>query len=248
MISYAQNYEDVIVRRALRDPPNGFYVDVGAADPLENSVTHYFYERGWSGINVEPEPRFYSRLVAARARDINLDFAVARESGEARLTVVAIEAELSTLDPAVAERYVYNLDTTHVTVATKPLEEILRDHATRPIDFLKIDVEGKEGDALASFDLRRWAPRVLVVEATWPGTSDPSHHDWEPGVLAAGYELGLFDGLNRFYAQVADGETLAALRAPANLFDQFIEYRWWKMLGPAARAQLASQGYPNPDL
>jgi hypothetical protein len=67
-------------------------------------------------------------------------------------------------------------------------------------------------------------------------------------VLAAGYELALFDGLNRFYARAADTETLAGLRVPANYFDQFIEYRWWKMLGPGARADLATQGYPNPDL
>jgi hypothetical protein len=53
-ISYGQNSEDVVLWRALRDIGTGFYVDVGAGDPKEDSVTHAFYERGWSGINIEP--------------------------------------------------------------------------------------------------------------------------------------------------------------------------------------------------
>jgi hypothetical protein len=44
-ISYAQNYEDVVLHRALSDVQRGFYVDVGAQDPIADSVTRAFYER-----------------------------------------------------------------------------------------------------------------------------------------------------------------------------------------------------------
>ena len=47
----------------------GFYVDVGAADPEELSVTRAFYERGWSGINVEPRDEYFEKLILARPRD-----------------------------------------------------------------------------------------------------------------------------------------------------------------------------------
>lgn len=248
MISYAQNYEDVIVRRALGDSATGFYVDVGAAHPIENSVTHHFYERGWSGINIEPEPGFFADLAAARARDTNLNLAVASERGERQLAVVLTERELSTLDGAVADAYEGNFETRHITVATRPLDDVLGEYARQPIDFLKIDVEGGEGEVLASLDLKRWTPTVLVVEATWPGSSEPNHHSWEPGVLEAGYELGLFDGLNRFYARATDRQTIAALGVPANIFDNFVQYRWWKLLSLAVKAELAADGYPNPDM
>ena len=33
---------------------SGFYVDVGAGHPTEDSVTRHFYDLGWRGINVEP--------------------------------------------------------------------------------------------------------------------------------------------------------------------------------------------------
>jgi hypothetical protein len=55
-------------------------------------------------------------------------------------------------------------------------------------------VEGFEAAVLASADLSFWRPRAIVVEAIVPLTSRPSHHPWEPAVLAAGYELAFFDG------------------------------------------------------
>src|SRR5215470_12416094 len=55
-ISYAQNYEDVMLWRALKHIDQGFYIDVGANDPDIDSVTKAFYERGWRGINVERRP------------------------------------------------------------------------------------------------------------------------------------------------------------------------------------------------
>ena len=66
MISYAQNYEDVVLERCFKDVPAGFYIDVGAWDPLEHSVTHHFYERGWHGINIEPNPEFFGAFSATR--------------------------------------------------------------------------------------------------------------------------------------------------------------------------------------
>jgi hypothetical protein len=54
-VSYAQNYEDILLGRALRKS-EGFYIDVGANHPVFHSVTKLFHDRGWRGINVEPSP------------------------------------------------------------------------------------------------------------------------------------------------------------------------------------------------
>jgi hypothetical protein len=53
MISYAQNFEDVMLERALAEIENGFYVDVGAWHPDLDSVTRHFFGRGWRGVNIE---------------------------------------------------------------------------------------------------------------------------------------------------------------------------------------------------
>src|ERR1041384_3211716 len=71
LVSYAQNFEDVLLHRIFGNLARGFYVDIGASDPMIGSVTKIFYDRGWSGINIEPSSTF-PRLAAARPRDVNL--------------------------------------------------------------------------------------------------------------------------------------------------------------------------------
>ena len=77
LISYAQNREDVYINWLLSGKNKGFYVDVGANDPVHDSVTKFFYDRGWSGINIEPINEHYKNLTKERPRDINLQIGVA---------------------------------------------------------------------------------------------------------------------------------------------------------------------------
>jgi hypothetical protein len=44
MISYAQNFEDVMIARLFDAGYRGFYVDIGAAHPDFLSVTRHFYD------------------------------------------------------------------------------------------------------------------------------------------------------------------------------------------------------------
>ncbi|HTD03693.1 FkbM family methyltransferase, partial [Undibacterium sp.] len=81
-ISYAQNFEDVMLWRALKHVPNGFYIDVGANDPEIDSVTLAFYQRGWRGLNIEPMRQYHQRLLAQRPEDINLPVAVSDRAGQ----------------------------------------------------------------------------------------------------------------------------------------------------------------------
>jgi hypothetical protein len=79
-VSCAQNFEDVLLNRVFGAKPFGFYVDVGAYHPVDGSVTKTFYERGWSGINVEPG-EIFDALAASRPRDVNLHIAVLDRTG-----------------------------------------------------------------------------------------------------------------------------------------------------------------------
>ena len=81
-VSYAQNFEDVLLHRVFGGQDTGFYVDAGAYHPVVGSVTKAFYDRGWSGINVEPGSVF-AELAAGRPRDVNLQMAVGDRAGEA---------------------------------------------------------------------------------------------------------------------------------------------------------------------
>ena len=59
--TYSQCLEDFILYCVFYDIENGFYIDVGANDPNDISVSKYFYLDGWHGINIEPLPDMYQK-------------------------------------------------------------------------------------------------------------------------------------------------------------------------------------------
>lgn len=230
MVSYAENAEDVVLRRAFRGK-HGYYVDIGAHHPTENSVTKYFYDKGWSGINVEPQRHLCQLLAAERPRDVNLELAVGTQTGRVQLiTYPGVDALGTMSEEVVREHQSHGLTSVTVQVEVVQLESVLEQYVEQPIDFLKIDVEGMEADVLKSLDLTRWRPRAFVIEATFPCTTRPTYAAWEHHLCTAGYVRTLFDGLNCFYTQSDDERLIELLSVPANIFDQFVPYRLWRLL------------------
>ncbi|MGE8482111.1 MAG: FkbM family methyltransferase [Pseudomonas sp.] len=194
-ISYAQNFEDIRLWRALKYVENGFYIDIGANDPTQDSVTKAFYDRGWTGINVEPMPNYYDALCQQRPNDINLQ-CVTGESAD-NLTFYGIAGTgLSTLDPTIAQQHKdAGLDVRNQTVNSRTLASICEQHVrNRPIHFLKIDVEGHEETVLRGMDFTQWRPWIILIETPWE-----RDQTWESLVTGAGYQPILFDGINTYY-------------------------------------------------
>lgn len=220
-VSYAQNREDVLLSRVFPGSV-GFYIDVGAADPVDLSVTKWFYDRGWSGINIEPQAGYHAALQAARPRDVNLQALVSDAPHEVTFYEVADNPLLSTPDPVTAEQFrAAGRTVGSRKVRAVTLAELCERYVRGRIDFLKIDVEGHEPAVLRGADFRRWRPVVLVIEATEAERPTPNHDAWEPVVLAADYRFATFDGLNRYYVRAEDAHLAPLLHVPLNLFDEY---------------------------
>ncbi|MBY0411720.1 MAG: FkbM family methyltransferase, partial [Burkholderiaceae bacterium] len=229
VISYAQNFEDVMLWRALQHVGVGYYVDIGANDPVVDSVTRWFYEQGWSGINIEPVTHWFEKLRQDRPRDTNLQLAVSHQPGPLTLYDIP-DTGLSTLDPAIAATHRQSGCTVQeLSVPVQPLDAVLSQHAQgRDIHFLKIDVEGAEHDVLQSTSLYTVRPWIILVEATAPRSPVTNHHLWEALLTTRGYQFAYFDGLNRFYVADEHRELLAALQVPPNTFDAFMRRGEWQ--------------------
>jgi FkbM family methyltransferase len=221
IVSYAQNREDILLWRALRDLPEGFYIDLGAENPTQNSVTRAFYERGWHGINVEPVPSYFDKLCDERPRDLTLQLAIGDRMGWSTLYEFP-DTGLSTLLEGVASRHQskgFRYIERRVPILT--LSSLWEDFVKGEVHFLKIDVEGYEPQVLAGMDLAHYRPWIILIEATEPLTFEGAWHQWEGKILEAQYEFVHFDGLNRWYLATERSELKERFDAPPNIFDQF---------------------------
>ena len=252
--SYAQNQEDVVLWRVLQAFTPGFYIDVGAGDPVLDSVTKAFSDAGWRGVNIEPMKGSYDRLCADRPRDITLNVA-AEDAATAKSYFSVNDGNgLSTGDREMArefERHGFSVD--EIIVQTRTLSDICEEFAEGEIHFLKIDAEGAEERVLLGADFSRFRPWVIVIESIAPMIiRDPktgelrrpvdlpvaTHEHWEYLLTAARYEFAMFDGINRYYvAEEHASQLREKLSVPANVLD-FAELASHRSEIEAVRQQL----------
>lgn len=194
MISYAQYDEDIILSSLLFDIDKGFYVDVGANHPVEDSVTKYFYDKGWRGINIEPLKSLSVKLNKDRPKDINVACGVGDKNGSARLREYINLSGHSTFDESQKQLHGSGIKYTEYNVPIKTLASILNEYAPdKHIHFIKIDVEGYEYQVLAGNDWQKYQPEVICIEANHVS------HDWRPILNKNNYRLFIQDGLNEYY-------------------------------------------------
>jgi FkbM family methyltransferase len=238
VISYAQNLEDVVLNRIFQGRPHGFYIDVGAHDPKELSVTRYFYELGWSGINVEPVPDSFEKFVRQRPRDVNLNIGLGARHQIVSLYEVELRPELTSLSQSIADSAsrLANSRVVERPVEIHTLREVCSTYCRdRPIDFVKIDVEGFEREVILGGDWSTYRPTALLIESTEPCSyiddwEDPDKHatwkEWEPLLLDADYRFAYYDGLNRLYIRQEEAHLTRRFRIPITVLqDGFSLYR-----------------------
>jgi len=221
-VSYAQNFEDVMLWRALKHVENGFYIDIGAQHPVVDSVSLAFYEHGWRGVHVEPTLQYSSLLRAARPDESVFQLAIGNQSQQ--LTFFEFEdTGLSTADAEVARKHQERgFKCRETLVPILSLDALLQQVGARDIHWLKVDVEGLEKEVLESWQSSSNLPWVVVVESTRPLSQEKSHQEWEALLLVKGYSYVYFDGLNRFYVSPEHSELTEAFDAPPNVFDGFV--------------------------
>jgi FkbM family methyltransferase len=167
-IAYAQEGEDMVLKRIFSNQVDGFYVDIGAHHPIRFSNTYNFYKRGWAGINIEPNPDSFRLFGKYRKRDINLNYGIAKVNGVLKYHMFD-EPALNTFDAAVLKSRENNTNCKYiksVDIKVVSLKEVLNDvmPPNKKIDFLTVDVEGLDLEVLQSNDWVKFRPRWVLVE------------------------------------------------------------------------------------
>jgi FkbM family methyltransferase len=160
---YSQTGEDINMAFYL-DKPNGFFVDIGCNQPVEFSNTFDLYKRGWTGLNVDANPDLIKKYTI-RPNDISVCEAVSDEPKE-MIFHEFDQPGVSTLDESVLEEWKKNWKYKGSRkVITKTLTQIFKEHSIKnQIDFMSVDVEGYDFQALITLDFKQYQPKYILVE------------------------------------------------------------------------------------
>ena len=221
MISFAQNYEDVILWRALKRVTKGCYIDIGAWDPVVDSVSMFFYTQGWRGIHAEPNPFYAKKLREARPDEVVIEAAIGDGKRPTALFVID-DTGLTTSSKQFRDQHKQKgFNSKTIKVPTKTLASIFDEVGDNDIHWLKIDAEGMEEDVIRSWGNSPARPWVVVVESTLPSTRIETFYGVKE-LSERGYTFAYSDGLNNFYIHKLHSELLPSFKHGPNIFDGFI--------------------------
>ncbi len=165
--TYGQYGEDAVIDVLFAHKRGGFYIDIGANDPDIFSNTKLFYNRGWCGINIEPEPKLHAKLCRKRDRDINMNIGVGPDPGVMPFYRMSADT-LSSFNKEAAIQSGKLHGATLVSeepIQVMRLADIFELHLKgRTIDFMSVDAEGYDLDILKSNDWSRYRPSLIIVE------------------------------------------------------------------------------------
>ena len=223
-LSHSQNFEDVYINRIFDKQNSGFYIDVGAHHPEHDSVTKAFYDKGWSGINIEPILESFQYFNEQRQRDINLNIAIGDKEEFLDITYF-YNTGLSTLNNDIADMHISESKLEHEKrkVKVKTLNSVLTEYKIEKIDFLKIDVEGLELQVLFGLNLQKYRPTLIMLEDTIPTKRIKlqSSKDIHNYLKHNNYMHVFFDGLNSYFIKNEQAELYKHFDLPVNIFDNF---------------------------
>ena len=163
--TYAMEGEDLEINEFLKNINNGFYVDAGGFHPLDRNNTYLLYKKNWRGINIDLSEFSIDLFNFARPEDININVAVSNRDGEINFYYMKKLSQLSTIKKEVALKGMHG-DIKEKKINSKKLTTIIDNtkFKNKKIDFLNIDLEGADFDALQSLDFKIYRPKLICVE------------------------------------------------------------------------------------
>lgn len=221
ILSHAQNFEDVLLWRALGHVSGGKYIDIGAQDPVIDSVSLAFYSNGWRGVHVEPSHNYAEALRRSRPDEIVIEAAVTWKCTPLTFYEIPNTGISSARPDIAAEHRLRGFSLRPVTVNTISLHQVFDAAGAGEVHWMKIDVEGLESEVLASWRVCDPRPWIVLIESTLPLTQQENYNDWQHYLVALGYDFRHFDGLNRYYVHRSVQHLASAFTAGPNVFDEF---------------------------
>src|SRR5262245_8830988 len=160
---FSQGVEEWILRDFFQDRREGVFVDVGANHYQTGSNTYYLETvMGWSGVAIEPPVKFAAGYQEHRPRTTFVPLFMSNVSNQQATLYVTGFDGVASYDREFTERWG---EVTPTTTTTSTLDDVLDRLKIDRIDFMSMDIELAEPQALAGFSISRFKPRLVAIEA-----------------------------------------------------------------------------------
>jgi FkbM family methyltransferase len=163
--SYSQWGEDALISQFIYGD-RGVYVDVGSGHPIQGNNTYFLYQRGFSGVLVDPIKKNIEQARKWRPLDSVVHSLVGHDSELVTFyefqnygistTQIKRANSLQSAGFILADSY---------SMMSRTLTDILEENLVpKAFDLLSCDVEGEELNVLKSLDFEKYEPKVICVE------------------------------------------------------------------------------------
>lgn len=155
---------NLIIRDFFDNRVGGIFIDVGCSHYKSYSTTYHLEKRlSWLGIGIDAISEYGFNYKIFRPKTKFFNFIVTNHSD----TMSAFfQTEIMQLSSA-SEEYVRKRSGgkyKKIYVPTITLNKLLEQNGISKINFLSMDIEGEEIDALAGFDIKRFKPDLVCIE------------------------------------------------------------------------------------
>ena len=202
--------EQNLIQSFFSNKSNGYYVDVGANEPIKESQTYHLEKLGWHGLLIEALPYYANLLIKNRTGKV-VQCAVSSPKNHNKKVRLIVAGGHSTLNENLIALGDFSNKTT--MVVCKTLDSILKKNKVKVgFDFISIDIEGHELEMFKGFRLNEWKPKLVLLE---DHVIDHQKHNL---MKNNGYQVILRTGLNSWYVPINSGYKL-------NLFSKIEFFR-----------------------
>jgi FkbM family methyltransferase len=163
---YSQSQEELIIRDFFQDRRGGVFLDVGAATPIRNSNTAYLEKQlDWSGIAIDALPEYAESWKKRRPKSTYLNYLVTDHAEGVEPFYRSELPGISSVEKPLTGPAGNPRSFEEIHVETNTLTRILDEQGIETIDFMSMDIEGHEPEALSGFDIDRFRPELVCIEA-----------------------------------------------------------------------------------
>ncbi len=168
-LAYSHWGVDLIITKLLNSKNKGIYIDVGCHHPFLNNHSYLLYKSGWKGINIDLDYNSIDMFNFFRKSDVNIQTAVTDHKGEVDLFFYHNRAAKNTISKEFGsdakEQKKINSDTLNNIIENSKFKN-------SKIDFVSIDVEGNEMNVLNGFNLKKYKPKLILLEFILPNKKE----------------------------------------------------------------------------